>query len=117
MDLAPTITDLVGMPPASDWQGRSLFDTTRTPRAYFYVAEDHFTLGLREGPWKYIFNLREGVDELYNLELDPDEQINLVKDEPERGARMRQRLAAWTEANRRQYEAADNPQHASLSAR
>jgi arylsulfatase A-like enzyme len=109
VDLAPTIADLAGIPPAPDWQGRSLFDTTRSSRAYFYVAEDHFTLGLREANWKYIFALREGVEELYDLDKDPDEQHNLAKSEPTRTARMRQRLAAWTEANRRQYEQADNP--------
>lgn len=105
VDLGPTIVDLAGALPAADWQGRSLLDTQRhPPRAYFYVAEDHFTLGLREDQWKYIFDLREGVDELYDLGRDPNEQHNLAKDEPERSARFRQRLAAWTEANRRQYE-------------
>jgi arylsulfatase A-like enzyme len=114
VDLAPTITELAGVAPASDWQGRSLFDPTRPSRAYFYVAEDRFTLGVREGPWKYIFNLREGLDELYHLDTDPDEQHNLVKTEPDRSARLRQRLAAWTEANRRQYEEAGALQRASL---
>jgi len=109
VDLAPTIAELAGVPPAPDWQGRSLFDPMRSSRAYFYVAEDHFTLGMREGNWKYIFALREGVDELYDLDKDPDEQNNLAKAEPARTARMRQRLAAWTEANRRQYERANNP--------
>jgi arylsulfatase A-like enzyme len=112
VDLAPTIAEIAGAPPAPEWQGRSLFDPARAPRAYFYVAEDHFTLGLREGPWKYILKLREGSDELYNLEQDPHEQTNLAKAEPELSARMRQRLAAWTEANRRQYEDADQPQRA-----
>jgi arylsulfatase A-like enzyme len=114
VDLAPTIADLAGVAPAPDWQGRSLFDPNRASRAYFYVAEDRFTLGLREGPWKYILNLREGLDELYNLEADPHEQTNLVQFEPDRSTRMRQRLAAWTEANHRQYERADAPQRASL---
>jgi arylsulfatase A-like enzyme len=112
VDLAPTIAELAGVPPAPDWQGRSLFDTTRSSRAYFYVAEDHFTLGLREGKWKYIFALREGVEELFDLETDPDEQHNLAKAEPGRTSRMRQRLAAWTEANRRQYERAATPERA-----
>jgi arylsulfatase A-like enzyme len=104
VDLAPTIAELAGLPGAAEWQGRSLFASNRAPRAYFYVAEDHFTLGVREDNWKYIFDLREGSDELYDLTADPDEQRNLVKAMPERAARMRQRLAAWTEANRRQYE-------------
>ena len=104
VDLAPTIADIAGFPAAPDWQGRSLFDTTRAPRAYFYVAEDHFTLGVREENWKYIFDLREGAQELYDLSRDPTEQHNLAAAQPERCARLRQRLAAWTDANRRQYD-------------
>jgi arylsulfatase A-like enzyme len=110
VDLAPTIAELAGVPPAPDWQGRSLFDTTRSPRAYFYVAEDHFTLGVREGSWKYILALREGTEELYDLGRDPNEQHNVAKEQPELTARLRQRLAAWTEANRRQYEHAAEPE-------
>jgi lipoteichoic acid synthase len=109
VDLAPTIAELAGLPPAPDWQGRSLFDTAHVARAYFYVAEDHFTLGVREGRWKYILSLREGVEELYDLDRDPNEQHNVVSDQPELSARLRQRLAAWTEANRRQYDRADLP--------
>ncbi len=104
VDLAPTVAELAGLPPAPEWQGRSLFDPVRVPRAYFYVAEDQFTLGVREDNWKYIFNLREGLDELYNLDQDPTEQQNLAKAMPERALELRRRLAAWTEANRRQYD-------------
>ena len=103
VDLAPTIADLTGLPPAPDWQGRSLFDTSRAPRAYFYVAEDTFRLGVREGAWKYIYDLREGSEELYRLDTDPTEQRNLAATEQARCVRLRQRLAAWAEANRRQY--------------
>jgi arylsulfatase A-like enzyme len=103
VDLAPTIADVAGLPPAPDWRGRSLLDTSRPPRAYFYVAEDHFRLGVREGAWKYIYDLREGTEELYRLDLDPTEQHNVAPAERARCTRLRQRLAAWAEANRRQY--------------
>ena len=116
VDLAPTIAELAGIPAAPDWQGRSLFDTTHSPRSYFYVAEDHFSLGVREGRWKYVLDLREGVDQLFDLEADPNEQHNVAKTEPERCARLRQRLAAWTEANRRQYEHAHEPERAATPA-
>jgi arylsulfatase A-like enzyme len=104
VDLAPTIADLAGLPLAPDWQGRSLFDTARAPRAYFYVSGDRYELGVREANWKYILDLREGVEQLFDLDRDPTEQRNLAAQHPERCARLRQRLAAWTEANRRQYE-------------
>ncbi|MEP7310372.1 MAG: sulfatase-like hydrolase/transferase [Acidobacteriota bacterium] len=104
VDLAPTIAELAGLAPAADWQGRSLLDPGHPPRAYFYVAEDRFRLGVREDRWKYIYDLREGIEELYDLQHDPDEQHNLAAAEPVRSARLRQRLAAWTEANRRHYQ-------------
>lgn len=107
VDLPPTIADLAGMPMAPEWQGRSLFDPKRPPRTYFYVAEDRFKLGVREHNWKYILDLREAVDELYDLERDPDEQHNIAAEQPALAARLRRRLAAWTDANHRQYEGMD----------
>jgi len=104
VDLAPTIAELAGLERAADWQGRSLFDAAHPPRAYFYVAEDSFTLGVREDRWKYSIDLRDGTEELYDLARDPSEQQNLWRQQPELCARLRQRLAAWTEANRKRYE-------------
>ena len=98
---------MIGVPAAPDWQGRSLFDDRHSHRAYFYVAEDHFRLAVREGRWKYIFGVRDGRDELYDLDMDPLEQHNVAAEHPDRCDRLRQRLAAWTEANRRQYERVD----------
>ena len=108
VDLAPTIAEMAGVTAAADWQGRSLLDERQAHRAYFYVAEDSFTLGVREGNWKYIYDLRYGTEELFDLDRDPDEQHNLASSQPERCTRLRQRLAAWTEANRRQYEKIGN---------
>jgi hypothetical protein len=74
---------------------------------HYYVADDNLTLGVREGRWKCTFGLREGVEAPYDLDYDPNEQTNLATAEPERCARLRQRLAAWTEANRLQYGRAE----------
>lgn len=104
VDLAPTIAALAGFPPAPDWQGRSLLDSQHPRRAYFYVADDQFRLGVREENWKYIYDLRDGTEQLFDLDRDPLEQRSLASSEAERCARFRRRLAAWVEANRRQYE-------------
>ena len=60
--LAPTIAELAGVPAAADWQGSSLFDPRHPSRAYFYVAQDEFKLGVREDQWKYTFDLRAGAE-------------------------------------------------------
>jgi phosphoglycerol transferase MdoB-like AlkP superfamily enzyme len=104
VDLAPTIAGMAGVAPAADWQGRSLFDRAAPHRAYFYVAEDSFTLGLREGSWKYTYDLRDGTEELFDLDRDPDEQHSVAAAQQDLCRRFRQHLAAWTEANRRQYD-------------
>jgi arylsulfatase A-like enzyme len=95
VDINPTITDLMGWPGSPTWQGHSLFDPSRPPRTYFYAANEDYLLGVREGEWKYIYNATRGREELYDLTRDPDEQQNRAAEEPERGRRLRQRLAAW----------------------
>jgi arylsulfatase A-like enzyme len=77
------------------WQGRSLFDPARPPRAYFYAASDDYLLGVREGDWKYVLNATRGRDELYHLPSDPDEQTNVAAQHPDRCRDLRGRVAAW----------------------
>jgi arylsulfatase A-like enzyme len=105
VDLNPTVADLVGLPADTSWHGRSLFDRTRSPRAYFYAAHDDYRLGVREGERKYIYNATTGRDQLFDLATDPDEQQNLAAQFPEECRRLRQRLAAWREYVRRDLEA------------
>jgi arylsulfatase A-like enzyme len=95
VDLMPTIAHLLGRPPAPSWEGRSLFERDRPPRAYFYAANDDYLLGVREANWKYIYNVTRGRDQLYDLARDPDEQRNVAKQNPEVCQRLRRHLAAW----------------------
>jgi lipoteichoic acid synthase len=95
VDLAPTVLDLLGVEAPAGWEGRSLFAEPRPPRAYFYAANDHYLLGVREGDLKYVYDASRGRDQLFDLARDPDEQENLAAARPEVCARLRQRLAAW----------------------
>ncbi|MCX6910036.1 MAG: sulfatase, partial [Verrucomicrobia bacterium] len=95
MDLDPTIADILGTEPAGEWQGRSLFDPARPPRAYFVSSVGDYLFGVRDGEWKYILNTTRGREMLFDLARDPDEQRNVATAEPERCRRLRQRLAAW----------------------
>lgn len=101
-DLNPTVADLLGLAPPEGWQGRSLFDPSRPPRAYFYAASDDYLLGVREEGWKYVYDATTGRDELYDLPSDPAERRNVAAQHPERCGRLRQRLAAWRDYAGRQ---------------
>ena len=108
VDLAPTIAELAGLPPPPDWQGRSLFDPARAPRAPTSTwPEIDSSWASAKANWKYILDLREGVEQLYDLDAGSHRAAESRAQHPERCARLRQRLAAWTEANRRQYERAN----------
>ncbi len=95
VDVNPTILDLLGVPAPASWEGRSVFDPDRPPRAYFYAANDDYLLGVRESQYKYVYNVTRGREELYDLERDPDEQVNVAALHPEKCRTLRQRLAAW----------------------
>jgi lipoteichoic acid synthase len=95
VDINPTVADLMGLPAAPGWQGRSVFAAKRPPRAYFYAANDRYLLGVREANWKYIYNATRGSEELFELASDPDEVTNVAPAQAERCRVLRQRLAAW----------------------
>jgi lipoteichoic acid synthase len=95
VDVNPTLADLLGVPPAPSWRGRSLFDPERPPRAYFYAANDDYLLGVREGRFKYVYNATRGTDALYDLVADPEEQRDVAEAHPQLCRSLRQRLAAW----------------------
>ena len=101
LDLSPTILDLLGLSSAPTWQGRSVFDASRPPRAYFYGAMEDLLLSVREENWKYILNVTQGREQLFNLTTDPQEQTNLVPQQSARCRRLRQRLAAWVDYQKR----------------
>jgi glucan phosphoethanolaminetransferase (alkaline phosphatase superfamily) len=95
IDLNPTIADLLGVSPSREWQGYSLFDPRRPSRAFFLTDAGEYLFGLREGPWKYLFEATDGKERLFDLSKDPDELHSVAAAEPERCQRMRQRIAAF----------------------
>ncbi len=95
VDLNPTLADLLGVIPPREWQGHSLFDPARPPRAYFMAIAGGSVFGVREGAWKYIFDVTRGRESLFHLASDPQEQRDLSATEPARANELRQRVAAW----------------------
>jgi arylsulfatase A-like enzyme len=103
IDVAPTITDVLGLPSAETWQGKSLFDAPRNERVYSFATHKDFILCVREGPWKYMLNLTNGAEELYNVASDPTEQMNLAVLEASRAERLHQRVSAWMRVQKQRF--------------
>ncbi|MCC7075099.1 MAG: sulfatase-like hydrolase/transferase [Deltaproteobacteria bacterium] len=83
VDLAPTVLDLLGLPPDARHHGVSLLAPDREPRRVFLGANNgQVWVGLLDGMEKYTLNTRTGAQELYDLRLDPDERHNLAVSAP-----------------------------------
>jgi hypothetical protein len=56
VDTAPTILDLMGIPSRANYQGRTMLDGA--PRmALFFADYSLGLLGLRDGPWKFVYEM------------------------------------------------------------
>lgn len=96
IDLAPTIMDLMGLPPLEQFQGRSLvpemYGAAAEPRPVLLeLTEDSHNPGLRAivaGDYKLIVQRGGGAPRLFNLRDDPGELSNLARREPEKLAEM-----------------------------
>jgi choline-sulfatase len=101
-DILPTFLDAAGVtvPPALD--GKSLLTLLRNKtaewrdyidleHAYVYAGSPNWT-GLTDGVWKYIYDARDGSEQLFNLHHDPYERFDLSTQSAYAAA-----LALWRE--------------------
>jgi arylsulfatase len=114
VDLVPTILDLVDIKrPAEDFDGESLLPLVRTGkelRSSVYAEEAYAErkMAIRTKRYQYIKALTEesavcrlcnrihgGVEELYDLESDPEQNHNLVEDKPETAKELKNLLSQW----------------------
>lgn len=94
-DVASTVLAASGLDPHA-LPGRSLWNQPgEGPQAFFYKIPYPQQWGLRDGAWKFIANLNGTTDELYRLDLDPNETHNLAPDEPERVAHYTALVSDW----------------------
>jgi N-acetylglucosamine-6-sulfatase len=93
VDVAPTLLDVAGVEPVTPMHGRSLVPLFRDPGNEWRTAilTEYFLekvvpnarpwQSVRTDRWKYIrYTDLEGMDELYDLETDPQEIYNLIND-------------------------------------
>jgi arylsulfatase A-like enzyme len=104
LDIAPTVADLFGLlgRGGSDraFEGRSLLPAAigppegpGDPGLVARTVTDVY--GLVQGHHKLVYDSRNGRTELYDLEVDPRERVDLSGREPIRAAACREALESW----------------------
>ncbi len=113
IDILPTLREVAQAPPAPTDQGISLLTTLRGevkgPRTFFPMRwwEPSDVRKAKKAVvherYKFILNLPEGKEELYDLETDPRERKNIAAEKPQIAADLKQRLRRF------EHEAAVHP--------
>lgn len=99
IDAAPTILDLLGIPPPAGFQGRTALRGPAGP-ALFCTDYSLSLIGLRDGCWKFIHELDSGRSKLFDLCGGEAEVNDLSALHPDLAAAYRARLKRWAEAQR-----------------
>jgi arylsulfatase A-like enzyme len=116
-DLFPTIAEIVGLD-ASVFV-RPVDGVSLVPVLRGEVSKRERPLGFRfgkkaawiDGRYKLVTTDRESKSfALYDLELDPQEQHDLVGEQPERLAELREAFAAWNESVEASFAGRDYPE-------
>jgi lipoteichoic acid synthase len=99
VDTSPTILELLGLPPEPLHQGASMLGPE--PRmALFFSDYSLGWLGLRDGCWKYLFEISSKRSRLFDVCADPRETSDTAGGHPDRVAAYRDRLENWSAARR-----------------
>ena len=111
IDVLPTILDCLRLKTkmqSESHEGLSLLNKSNFQIASFHTSWRNHLAGLRDGKWKYIFNLRYGTEELYDLEKDPQERQNLAQSKTAIIERYRDYLVKLHAYQRKYFETALN---------
>ena len=100
VDTAPTVLALLGIPPPANYQGATMLDAT--PRmALFFADYSLGLLGLRDGPWKFVYELNSKRAKLFDLDQDPAELSDVSSQHPGQVSWYSRTLRAWSSAQQR----------------
>jgi len=106
IDIMPTLLDLLGIKATgkinSQMRGVSLLplmngahmDLTAFSETDYRLVTHKRSIQTNDG-WKFIYTMETGRKELYNLNQDPGETVNLLEKEPRVAYEMEQKLFVW----------------------
>jgi lipoteichoic acid synthase len=109
IDIAPTITNLLGIGIPDEWQGSDLMDSDAGSPVFFFSPWSNFLFGYREDSLKYIFNETKKSIEIYNLITDPSEWENLAPARQDLVPPARLKMARWIHDNKLFMQSLQNP--------
>lgn len=96
VDLAPTLAYIAGLDSNENWQGQNLLDdTTEEKPAFIFTRSATRLNGIIDGNYKYIHDITENTDTLFDLNSDPDELKNLSLEKPEKTEHYRTISKKW----------------------
>ena len=98
IDLAPTIAATVGIEPHPSWQGVNMLDGLHSDQAKPVFSMTQYMRWQETvcfDQYKYIYDLTDVEDCLFDLQADPGETRNLVAERPELANAMYELLAGW----------------------
>ncbi len=101
VDLLPTLLDLAGIEQPPQLDGMSLVPLINggPSRAQIIAEEGAGRRAVMMDNWKYIFSYSNNSGELFDLQHDPMELIDLAKSKPEVMAELELRLQEWVRSN------------------
>lgn len=99
VDTAPTILDLMGIPPPKNYQGRTMLDGGRR-MALFFADYSLGLLGLRDGPWKFVYETGSRRPQMFHLERDPKELSDVSARDRTRAEWYGQVVLGWSSAQK-----------------
>jgi phosphoglycerol transferase MdoB-like AlkP superfamily enzyme len=99
VDTAPTILHLMGLAPPENYQGRTMLSPA--PRmALFFADYSLGFLGLRDRRWKFVYEIGSGKVQLFDLESDPGELLDVSARETARASWYGLVVRGWCNAQK-----------------
>ncbi|MGD2175403.1 MAG: sulfatase [Candidatus Brocadiaceae bacterium] len=106
LDLCPTLTEMLGMPTPSRWDGRSFAPALRgepfegRPHLVCGCGIYSFQRAVRTPRWRLIRTIHSGIYPyepvyLFDMENDPNQRVNVAEQEPEALAETDHLLSEW----------------------